>query len=638
MLRELVLFVLLIEGIEGVRAESGNTVHARFVEAIQLEAESKRKWKIGRADFPVDPEDWKDAGPAIRSQLQELLSFPLSRVALRPEISGTISRKTFRIEKLVFTAEEGNKIPALLYVPRGEGPFPAMAVASGHGGSKSTPYNQYLGQMLAATGCVVIVPDPIGEEERDEQLRFGPRGHRKLNRVDRCLELGVTTLGKMVYDITRCVDYLETRPEIDPTRIACSGHSLGGTVSQFAAAVDPRIKVCLVAGWTPNHAAITPNVSCCWRVPKLLNFVGDAELFAMGAPHCSTLVLGGEHDLNPIPVEQFRGTTFEAARTIYHLAGRESHFAFHVTPDTGHEPFHLNRQSLAWLERHFDLPRITAEEIENLGPAILTRLPQPFEDKQWQLERILAAKAPEADVILYPFDELRCLAPGEERNPEFSMMGWIAAKDRVFSAKGAPDVETIMRRLNLPEIVPALSSDSAGASESAAEKIILYLHQSRTASGGMKSSRFDHAALTREKVRLISLDAAPFNETLHLLGSSSTAYSVKHLLYVVAGLPPGIEISLVSEVDDVGQFAALLEPRISELTIAGNPHQSPPRQSYRWSGVVPGMKRLVDREGLVALLAPLPVHIENTAGLTPAPLIEAWKERGSPESLTFEKP
>jgi hypothetical protein len=52
----------------------------------------------------------------------------------------------------------------------------------------------------------------------------------------------VTPMGKWIWDVQRVIDYLETLPDVDKTRIGIIGHSLGGKMALYAAAFDKRIK------------------------------------------------------------------------------------------------------------------------------------------------------------------------------------------------------------------------------------------------------------------------------------------------------------------------------------------------------------------------------------------------------------
>lgn len=62
-------------------------------------------------------------------------------------------------------------------------------------------------------------------------------------------EAGVTWSGVMFLDDIRTVDYLVTRPEVDPERIGCCGLSVGGFRAAWLAGLDARIKAAVVVGW-----------------------------------------------------------------------------------------------------------------------------------------------------------------------------------------------------------------------------------------------------------------------------------------------------------------------------------------------------------------------------------------------------
>ena len=64
-----------------------------------------------------------------------------------------------------------------------------------------------------------------------------------------------------VLDVMRLIDYLETRPDVDPSRIGLGGFSKGGIETYLAAAVEPRIAAAVAGhgvqsfGWALDHSA-----------------------------------------------------------------------------------------------------------------------------------------------------------------------------------------------------------------------------------------------------------------------------------------------------------------------------------------------------------------------------------------------
>src|SRR6185436_16428495 len=93
-----------------------------------------------------------------------------------------------------------------------------------------------------------------------EQLAFGCRRDEAARKkgagqsscqpaAGAALLFGQTMIGWRVWDVFRAIDYLQTRPEIDHSRLATMGISGGGTISLFSAALDERIKIGVVSGY-----------------------------------------------------------------------------------------------------------------------------------------------------------------------------------------------------------------------------------------------------------------------------------------------------------------------------------------------------------------------------------------------------
>jgi cephalosporin-C deacetylase-like acetyl esterase len=192
---------------------------------------------------------------AVRRQLEQHLlamlgGLPSERTPLHPRITGKIQMDGFRIEKLIFESLPGVYVSALVYVPEeGNKTHPAILVPAGHAANGKIHY-QALCQRLVQRGYVVISWDPVGQGERS-QFWDAKAGKSRYNLI--CAEHAV--LGNLAYlagtnlarweiwDGIRAVDYLLTRPEVDPERINITGTSGGGFQAAHIAALDRRIKV-----------------------------------------------------------------------------------------------------------------------------------------------------------------------------------------------------------------------------------------------------------------------------------------------------------------------------------------------------------------------------------------------------------
>lgn len=158
-------------------------------------------------------------------------------------------------EQIEIEAFDGNTIPALLFRPHGDGPFPA--VLSIHGGpeAQERPGYAYRGfyQFLLSRGIAVLAPNIRGSSG------YG-KSYQKLIHGD----LG----GDDVKDFEACVEYLRSLPWVRNDRIGVFGGSYGGfavltCVSRlphyWAAAVDivgPSNLVTLIRSFPPTWREI----------------------------------------------------------------------------------------------------------------------------------------------------------------------------------------------------------------------------------------------------------------------------------------------------------------------------------------------------------------------------------------------
>ena len=187
----------------------------------------------------------------LRDRLLKMLGgLPTEKTPLNPQITGRVQMKGFHIEKLVFESLPRVYVSALVYVPdTGNKLHPAVLVPSGHSENGKAHY-QALCQRLVQRGYVVINWDAVGQGERS-QFWDAKKKKSRYNLI--CAEHAV--LGNLAYlagtnlarweiwDGIRTVDYLLTRPDVDPERINITGTSGGGFQATHIAALDRRIKV-----------------------------------------------------------------------------------------------------------------------------------------------------------------------------------------------------------------------------------------------------------------------------------------------------------------------------------------------------------------------------------------------------------
>ncbi|MDY7087043.1 MAG: prolyl oligopeptidase family serine peptidase [Actinomycetota bacterium] len=212
---------------------------------------------------------------------------------LAPQVVETADCDGYLREKVVYAG-----IPAYVCVPKGlTGPAPAVFCHHQHAGQFDLGKSELVGLRghpdqafaaeLAQRGFVTIAPDAIGFEERN----WSPDGASNVSwwELSTRLVCGETLLAACLHDIRTAIDYLVTRPEVDPARIGFAGHSYGGRMALWAPAFDERI---------------VASVSNCGCIPFRLSATHDTGVQA------ETVVPGfaASYDLEDV-IAAYPGTT-----------------------------------------------------------------------------------------------------------------------------------------------------------------------------------------------------------------------------------------------------------------------------------------------------------------------------------------
>jgi dienelactone hydrolase len=124
-------------------------------------------------------------------------------------------------------------------------------------------------------------------------------------------------------DALRLADYLETRPDLDTTRLGAMGISGGGMHTLFSVCVDTRIRACVISGYfCPwKDSIFNVNHCACNFVPGLHRFGEIHDLAGLLAPR-PLLVEAGTRD--PIfPLDGVKDAV-ERTRRIYRVFNAET--------------------------------------------------------------------------------------------------------------------------------------------------------------------------------------------------------------------------------------------------------------------------------------------------------------------------
>lgn len=300
-----------------------------------------------------------EPSPKRRQELFELLGDlpdrdrPVSAVTVGQE-----AREGMIIETLVLDLNGVESVPAYFVRPKAAtGRLPVVLYNHAHGGDYVLGKDELLAgrsalqkppyaQALAARGCASLAIDAWLFGER--------RGRTESELFKQMLWHGQVLWGWMVYDSLRAIDYLVGRDDVDATRIATLGLSMGSTMAWWVTALDERVRVCVDLCCLTDFQALIETRGLdghgiYYYVPGLLKRFTTAEINALIAPRPHLSLAGNDDRLTP-PAGLDRIDA--ALKGVYAELGAPDAWKL-VRAQTGHfETAAMRAEVLAFLGRH----------------------------------------------------------------------------------------------------------------------------------------------------------------------------------------------------------------------------------------------------------------------------------------------
>jgi dienelactone hydrolase len=254
--------------------------------------------------------------------------YAYDREPLEPEILlADDSHKDYRSEKVEFNAAYGGeRMQAFVYTPKhGKAPFPTVVYFPGSNAihaENSDFLMRARWNFFMKQGYAFIHPIYKSTYERGDDLKSDYADDSQFYQDH------VIMWGK---DMSRSIDYLESRPEFDTERLAYFGASWGGGIGGIMLAIEPRFKtgILYVAGFMLQKAQPAADA---------INFVPRVTI--------PVIMLNGKYD-HFFPVES-------SQLPMYKLLGTPPEHKKHFLYEGGHSVprEELVRESLAWLARY----------------------------------------------------------------------------------------------------------------------------------------------------------------------------------------------------------------------------------------------------------------------------------------------
>jgi len=301
--------------------------------------------------------DWQARRATYRQQLLEMLGLsPLPpRGDLKATLTGKVETEKFTVEKIHFQSLPGLYVTANLYLPKQlNGAAPAVLYLCGHLRTvrDGVAYGTKVGYShhpawLAEHGYVALIIDTLEMGEIEGE-------HHGTQRRDMWWwpTRGYTPAGVETWNAMRALDYLETRPEVDPQRIGVTGRSGGGAYTWFLAAVDDRPSVLIpVAGVTDmtNHVVDGCIEGHCDCMFQLNTYGWDFSLLAaLAAPR--PLLLSNSDKDKIFPLDGVQRIHRDLNR-IYKLYNAEDKLGLLITEGPHSDTQDLQVPAFRWLNR-----------------------------------------------------------------------------------------------------------------------------------------------------------------------------------------------------------------------------------------------------------------------------------------------
>ena len=307
--------------------------------------------------------EWESRSAAMRKTIlfrTGLWPMP-ERTPLNAKVFGRMARNGYTVEKAYFESVPGFFVTGNLYRPgTGSGPWPAVLAPHGHGAygrliADDTFNEPMRAASMARQGYVVFTYDMVGMNDSFQVPHDYASQEAQL--------WGFSVMGLQLWNSIRALDFLQSLPDVDGTKIASAGASGGGTQTFLLAAVDDRVKVAVPANMVSHYMQGGDN---CENTPGLRLDHSNVEFAAMTAPRPMLLVAAtGDWTRDTARIE------FPAIRDVYKLFGAEASVSY-VEFQAGHNFSRPGREaSYAWIAKWLkgtpDTPKEAGTSIESPG-------------------------------------------------------------------------------------------------------------------------------------------------------------------------------------------------------------------------------------------------------------------------------
>ncbi|QVL31466.1 hypothetical protein KIH39_21860 [Telmatocola sphagniphila] len=331
---------------------------------------------------PATKQEWEKRRDFVRTQVLVANGlYPLpEKTPLNPVVHGKVDREEYTVEKVYFASLPGHYVTGNLYRPKTRGKHPGVLCPHGHWAdarlmvepdavakkqidSNAEKYmpnaKQFLQAkcaQLARMGCIVFHYDMVGSAES----KAIP--HREGFKDVQAELWQQNFMGLQTWNSIRCLDFLETLPDVDMKRIGVTGASGGGTQTFLLGAVDDRVS-CIFPAVMVSTAMQGGCV--CENCSLLRVNTGNIELAGIFAP--KPMAMSGANDWT----KEIETKGYPELKQLYKLYGAEEKVFARAWPEFPHNyNLHARELMYSWFSKYLlgKDEKIVEKEIVPVAP------------------------------------------------------------------------------------------------------------------------------------------------------------------------------------------------------------------------------------------------------------------------------
>lgn len=281
--------------------------------------------------LPENKEEWLQNRASVYEGFAKAMRLKIDHdLPLDHTETGVIECGGYTVRKVAYRAAKDRIVTGNLYVPAGEGPFPAVLNMHGHHYvGRLAERVQMRGHVLAKQGFVCLCVDAIGAGER--ATVHGKGEYHGSYKGASLFNVGETLMGVQVADNMRGIDLLCSLPYVDSDRIGAIGASGGGNQTMWLMAMDDRIKAAAPVVSSGTFDVYTRTVNCwCEVCPGGLTVGEESALVALIAPRAYMMCNVLEDNDSFCIREMMR--TYKEARKVFRACGADNQLTYRTFP------------------------------------------------------------------------------------------------------------------------------------------------------------------------------------------------------------------------------------------------------------------------------------------------------------------